>query len=930
VICMRSFSLKARMSFSVVAILFVILAGLGGLMLQYFQQSYRQLIAEQQSTLVTQIAGRIDHQLKEASDLVTAIAGRFPIDSLQNSDLAQTYLDTQLGLGTTTLFDNGIFLFTAEGLMLAEYPFKPGRRGRDYSFRNYFQDTVRSGRPQISDPYISSQSHHHPAVNFTAPIRDGAGQILAVIAGSVDLTRKNFLGGLSDVHVGQTGYLYLYNTDRLMIMHPDPQRIMKKDVPLGANIWFDRAIEGFVGTEETVNSRGLETLVTFKRLNHGHWILAANYPTAEAFQPIVRAQNFFTFSFATILLISIVITWVVTRALLSPLIRLTGHVAGFSPVAVPRSETVTAQGDEIDTLAQTFNELMAQVAEQRQTAENRLAFLQGIIDTIPHPTFYKDLDGRFLGCNTAMQTLCGKPLEKIIGTTINDHFPPETIRRLIEGESALLQGENRLFKRECEISLSSGECLCNMVYKAPLKDGQGNPQGIVCSVVDISDLKTVETALADEREFTLNLLQNSATPCFVITPDHKVLIWTRALEELTGIKAADVVGTDRHWRAFYASERPCLADIVMDQNFDAAIDYYNFLSNSALIQDGIQAEGWRTLDNGRSRYLSFDAAPIFDRNGQQVAVIETLHDLTNLKQTEAALRETQISYHTLVDSSPDAILVHRHGTVLYGNRAATKLFCAKKQEVLAERLLSELIHPNCHAAAFRKIAEIENKQSEQLYTEEQFVDCEGQVLNVEVGWSLTYYNGEAAVQSVMRDITVRKAEQELLWQQANFDVLTGLPNRSLFMDRLEQAINRCVREGYLAGLLFVDLDRFKEINDTLGHESGDELLRQAAKRMCDCLRLTETVARLGGDEFTIILPVVTSVKDVTIAAERLLNVLQEPFTLPGGTGQISGSIGIAICPRDGQSIDELMSVADASMYQVKQTGRNGYNIADSA
>jgi diguanylate cyclase (GGDEF)-like protein/PAS domain S-box-containing protein len=792
---MRSFSLKIRMSFSVMAILFVILAGLGVLLLNYFEQSYRQLIAEQQSTLVKQMADRIDTQLKEAGDLVTATAGSFPLELLHDSDLAQNFLDTRLGLGTTTLFDNGIFLFTADGLMLAEYPFKPDRRGRDYSFRKYFQDTVRTGQSQISDPYISSQSHQHPALNFTAPIRDGAGKILAVIAGSVDLTRKNFLGGLSDVHIGRTGYLYLYNTDRLLIMHPDPQRIMKRDVPLGANVWFDRAIKGFEGTEETVNSRGLITLVTFKRLNHDQWILAANYPTAEAFASIERAQRFFAFSLVTVLLISIVVTWGVTRSLLAPLLRLTEYVAGFSTVAADQSQVGGAQGDEIDTLALTFNELMTQIAEQ--------------------------------------------------------------------------------------------------------------------------------------REFTLNLLQHSATPCFVITPEHKVLIWTRALEELTGLKAADVIDTDQHWRAFYDCARPCLADIVMDQNFDAAITYYKVLSNSALVQDGIQAEGWRSLYNGKSRYLTFDAAPIYDRNGKLVAVIETLHDLTNLKRTEEALRETQISYHALVDSSPDAILVHRQGTVLYGNQAATRLFCAEKQEVLAGRQLSELFDPSCHKTAFKKIAEIENKQSEQLYTEKTMLRFDGETINVEVGWSLTYYQGEAAVQSVMRDITVRKAEQELLWKQANFDLLTGLPNRSLFIDRFEQAINRCKRERYFAGLMFVDLDHFKSINDTLGHASGDELLRQAARRMSDCLRLTETVARFGGDEFTILLPVVSGIEDVTVAAERLLEELQEPFVLPGGTGRISCSIGIAICPRDGESIDELMRVADASMYQVKQNGRNGYAHADS-
>jgi len=922
---MRPLSLKIRMSFSVMALVLIIMACVGWLSLHYFERSFRQLIADQQSTLVKQIAEKIDHRLTASSGLISATADHFPLDFLQDADLAQGYLDTQLGLGTTSLFDNGIFLFMADGHMLAEYPFKPGRRGRDYSFRKYLQDTLRTGRPQISDPYISSQPHHHPAVNFTAPLRDAKGEIRAVIAGSVDLTQKNFLGGLSSVKIGQTGYLYLFNTARLMIMHPDPQRIMKNDVPPGANLSFDRAIKGFEGSEETVNSRGLHTLVTFKRLNDGHWILAANYPSQEAFQPIAKALRFFVYGIALILLLSIAVTWFVTRVLLTPLTRLTDHVAGFTQGCVDQGGTHDWQSDEIDTLTLTFNGLMTEVAEQRLTASNRLAFLQGIIDTIPHPTYYKDLDGRFLGCNLAMQTLCGKPLDKIVGTTIHDHLMPETAERLSEGESSLIQ-DGQIMKREIDMILNNGENVYALAYKALLKDGSGNPQGVVCSLVDINELKAIENALAGEREFTLNLLQNAATPCFVLDTNHRVLIWTQAIEELTGLEAVEVMGTTLHWKAFYPAERPCLADIVLESDYATAVELYPLLADSPLVKNGIQSEGWLKLYSGKSRYLTFDAAPIYDRSNKLVAVVQTLHDLTNLKYAEEALRETQESYQALVDRSPDAILVHRQGEVLYGNRAAIRLFRATEKATLVGMTLGELIHPDYQKSAFRRIAEVEEKQNEKLYIEEMIVCRDGQVLNVEVGLSPTYYAGQGAVQSVLRDITLRKAEQEKIWQQANFDPLTGLPNRSLFMDRLEQALSRCDREGHLAGLLFIDLDHFKEINDNMGHDNGDELLRQVAKRMIDCLRQTDTVARLGGDEFTIILPILTDAKEVILTADRLLKALADPFALPGGIGQISCSIGGAIYPRDSKNSADLMCVADAAMYKVKQSGRNGYHF----
>lgn len=923
---MRFLSLKARMSFTVVALVFAILAGTGSLALHYFQQSFRQLIADQQATLVEQIADRIDRQIKDARNLIAATAKSFPLEHLKNADLAQAYLDKQLGIGTTTLFDNGIFLFTAEGLLLAEAPFKPDRRGRDYSFRPYFQKTIETGQPQISDPYISSQSHQHPAVNFTAPIHDNEGRIVAVIAGSVDLTHKNFLGGLSDVRIGHTGYLYLYNTERLMIMHRDQQRIMKKDVPLGANIWFDRAIEGFEGTAETVNSRGLRTLVTFKKLNYGRWILAANYPYDEAFQPIVAAQRYFLLGIAAILLLSIIITWVVTRILLAPLARLNTHVAGFFHSGAGNSTNARCHADEIGTLRATFDTLMTEVAEQRKASDDRLTFLQEIIDSIPNPTYYKDLEGRFLGSNQAMQALCGKSGEEMIGATAFDLLSAETAQRIVDGDLMLVQGDISFLKHEINMVPAAGPGFSALIYKALVLDTKGKAQGIVSSLVDISELKAIEAALAGEREFTLNLLQNSAVPCFVIDQDHKVLTWTRAIEELTGLKASEVLGTNQHWRAFYPAERPCLADIVLDLDYDAAIDLYPHLSNSPLIQDGMQSEGWLTLKNGKSHYLTFEAAPITDLDGKVVAVIETLHDLTNLKWAEKALQETQDSYHALVDSSPDAILVHRHGSILFGNRAAVTLFRADETRDLTGRYITELLHPDCHEIALQRIAEVEENQNEQRYIEEKIVCFDGQVLDVEVGSSPTYYAGGVAVQTVLRDITTRKAEQDRVWHQANFDNLTGLPNRSLFMDRLDQMISRCDREGHSAALLFIDLDHFKAVNDTLGHDNGDELLRQVAKRLDACLRKTDTAARLGGDEFTVILPTLISTDALVIVAKRLLAALAEPFELPGGIGRISGSIGGAVYPRDGKCIADLLSVADLSMYQAKQAGRNGYFI----
>lgn len=175
------------------------------------------------------------------------------------------------------------------------------------------------------------------------------------------------------------------------------------------------------------------------------------------------------------------------------------------------------------------------------------------------------------------------------------------------------------------------------------------------------------------------------------------------------------------------------------------------------------------------------------------------------------------------------------------------------------------------------------------------------------------------------DITDRKLKEQLIWKQANFDSLTGLPNRRLFYDRLEQEIKKSHRSGYPLALLFIDLDRFKEINDTLGHAMGDQLLEEASSRIISSVRETDTVARLGGDEFTVILPEFGERIDLERIVENILKALARPFRLGDkGDSYISGSVGITLYPDDAQDVESLLKHADQAMYVAKAEGRNRF------
>lgn len=309
-----------------------------------------------------------------------------------------------------------------------------------------------------------------------------------------------------------------------------------------------------------------------------------------------------------------------------------------------------------------------------------------------------------------------------------------------------------------------------------------------------------------------------------------------------------------------------------------------------------------------------DELVLFDRAIDQ-ALLGSIESFTREKQRQ------ERSFVSMLSGSPDpTYLVDVSGRIVFAN-IATATLLGKPVDQLAGVAVADLWPEENHdlRSQFETVVEMkktlrgevtvgagsEKRWYEYIYS--PVLDVSGSV---------------EAIAGVARDITERRNAEAEIWRHANYDLLTDLPNRRLFKDRLDQQTRHSERTGAPFALLFIDLDNFKDINDVMGHEAGDQLLKQAAQRILGSVRDEDTVARLSGDEFTVILLDIADLAQIELLAQGIINELMKPYDLGDGTSRVSGSIGIARYPQDSDRPDQLLMYADQAMYRAKKNGRN--------
>jgi diguanylate cyclase (GGDEF)-like protein/PAS domain S-box-containing protein len=417
-----------------------------------------------------------------------------------------------------------------------------------------------------------------------------------------------------------------------------------------------------------------------------------------------------------------------------------------------------------------------------------------------------------------------------------------------------------------------------------------------------------QLVMQSKREHALlrGLLDSIPDLIFFKTPASTYLGCNRAFEKYLGLLEINIVGkTDFE----LLDTETAHAFHRMEMEMQA--------KNQAIIN-----EEWISYPDHKKVCLEVLRTPYFSVDGTLLGLIGVGRDITLRKRLEEGMRIANMVYQ---HSGEGMLVTDADNRIVSMNPACTRITGYSLSEVEGKDpkiFNSGRQDSNFYASMWQMLNQTGHWRGElwdkhkngQIYAKSMSINA----LAADDGSPHGYV-------ALFSDITEKKQSEEVIWRQANFDGLTGLPNRRMLRDRLEQEIKKAERSGFSLALLFIDLDHFKEINDTLGHHIGDELLVEAGRRITQSTRETDTVARLGGDEFTVVLTQLADNTHVEEIAQAIIAKLAEPFVLGDEIAYVSASIGITLYPTDARDVEQLLKNADQAMYVAKSLGRNRFS-----
>jgi len=540
--------------------------------------------------------------------------------------------------------------------------------------------------------------------------------------------------------------------------------------------------------------------------------------------------------------------------------------------------------------------------------------LEATLRAIPDLMFEVDREGRFIACHVSDPRRLLVPPEELVGKSITATLPADAARICHAAiDEALSTGISTGMQYRLE-GFDGGEWFELSVAR---KDADVDPPGeptLIALVRDITERKRLEQSLAAERDFLDQIMATSPSAIVVIDASGQLVFANQAAERVMRVSAASGSG-----RCF---DDPALRITTFDGN-----PYpMEQLPCTAVLRTGQPVHDVRFAiewPDGRRVMLSVNATPLAAASDAPRGVVCSITDITDQLAAETALRQNEALLRGLFELCPMGIALTdlETGAFLDVNEAVLRQLGYSRDELLQLTYLD--ITPEQYQARDRNNQVSLVKGGRYTPHEKENIRKDGSrfpvLLNTTV---VTDGNGRKLLWSIVEDISERKANEAQILRQAHYDELTGLPNRRLFQERLEQALERARRGRHIGAVAMLDLDHFKTINDSLGHKAGDQVLIEAANRLRSCTRATDTVARFGGDEFLLLLDDISSPADAEAIVGKIHTILARPFAVDGEKMQLGVSIGVCIFDAEHNDPDTLLRNADKAMYASKSAGRN--------
>lgn len=427
-------------------------------------------------------------------------------------------------------------------------------------------------------------------------------------------------------------------------------------------------------------------------------------------------------------------------------------------------------------------------------------------------------------------------------------------------------------------------------------------------------VRDISARKADEQSLRLaaQVFESSREGILITDQEQRIISVNRAFTEITGYTAQEALGNTPRM----------LSSGVHDHAF------YRGLWEALAHNDHWEGEIWDRRRNNEPYPLWQSITVVRDARGQVSNYFSIFSDITERKRSEDALQESEERFRAAFETAAIGMaLVGLDGHWLKINQSLTRIIGYEEQE-LRGMTFQDITHPDDLEADLTLKRQLLAGEIDHIRMEKRYFHKDGHVVWALLSASLARDAQGKPLHFVSQivDITERKEEASRTRYMAEHDFLTGLPSRDLLLDRLRQAIAAARRNASQLAVLFIDLDRFKYINDSMGHSVGDKLLREVAARINLSVRGVDTVSRQGGDEFVIILTEVSGIENAAHVAEGVRRAISLPYSFDGYELSITSSIGISIYPADGEDIDTLIKNADVAMYHVKESGRNGYQF----